>query len=82
MIYTKDERFLLRLYEMAVARGDPKTPLNREEVGASIKQSMRTVRTICVLLAQANFIEKESDDKVYLTDHGIKLVKQLLAQKK
>lgn len=77
MIYTKDERFMLRLYEMAVASGNPKAPLNKYKVGESITLSIRTVRTICTLLAQANFIKNENDDEVYLTDHGLKLIKQL-----
>jgi Mn-dependent DtxR family transcriptional regulator len=74
---TKDERYLLRLYEMANEFKDPKTPLNREAVGKTIGLSPKAVKTICTLLAQANFIKKYSADEIYLTDHGIHLAQQL-----
>ncbi len=74
---TKDERFLLRLYEMARECDDPKTPLNRDAVGKTIGLSPKASKTICNLLAQANFIRKYNHDEIYLTDQGIQLAKQL-----
>ncbi len=74
---TKDERFLLRLYDMACEYNDPTTPLNLDSVGRTIGLSPKASKTICNLLAQANFIRKESEDEIYLTDQGIQLVKQL-----
>lgn len=74
---TKDEQFLLRHYEMALELGNPEMPLNREAVGRTIGLSPKTTKTICALLAQANFIRKYSDDEITLTPHGINLAKNL-----
>jgi len=74
---TKDERYILKLYDMATERGDPMSTLNRNDVGASIGFSPKVVKTICVLLGQANFIRKESADEISLTRHGISLVEDL-----
>jgi len=74
---TKDERYLLRFYDMALEQGDPQTPLNRNDVGASIGFSPKVVKTICTLLGQANFIRKEGSNDISLTENGIRLAEEL-----
>ncbi len=79
---TKDEQFLVKLYELALKAGDEKTPINRYTVGKAIGQNDKGINAITVLLAQANFIKKgEEENTFYLTDNGIHLVKQLIPKK-
>jgi hypothetical protein len=77
---TKDELFLLKLYEMALKAGDEKTPFDRLSVGRAIGQNDRGTYVITRDLAQANFVKKAGEDAVCLTDHGLRLVAQLKQQ--
>lgn len=74
---TKDELFLLKLHEIASARGDFDTEVDRYEIGRAIGQNTKGVDTITKHLAQANFVRKGEGDSVYLTQHGLWLVGQL-----
>ena len=74
---TKDERFMMRLYEEAAKRGDMDEPLDRYVIGSLIGIQPKAVDTICNLLAQANFIKKHSKNDVSITPHGMKLVENL-----
>lgn len=78
---TKDEKFMLALYNEALKTDSMETPFNRFEIGHKIGLHPRGVDTICTLLLQANFIKKESKEEVYITEHGIKLVNSLLSDK-
>lgn len=77
---TKDESFLLKLYEIAMQRGDPQTPVDRFEIGRAIGQNDRGANIIARDLAQANFVKKGEEDAVYLTDNGLRLVHTLLGE--
>lgn len=74
---TKDENYMLSLYEEVEKLGDLESPIDRYEVGKAANIHPKGVDTICKLLIQANFIKKSGEDEVYLTPHGIKLVQQL-----
>jgi len=74
---TKDENFILTLYEVAEKAGDLESVLDRYQVGITAHLSERAVDTICKLLIQANFIKKAAENEIYLTPHGIKLVEKL-----
>jgi Mn-dependent DtxR family transcriptional regulator len=74
---TKDELFLLKLYEMATALGSPEEEVDRYVIGRAIGQNDHGVDTIIKHLAQANFVKKSSGDALYLTPHGLKLVEEL-----
>lgn len=74
---TKDENFILSLYEQAEKAGDLEGPIDRYQAGLAASIHPKGVDTICRLLIQANFIKKASEDEVYLTPHGINLVQQL-----
>jgi len=74
---TKDERYILKLYDMAIDQGDPMTTMNRNDVGATIGFSPKVVKTICTLLGQANFIRKEGPDEISLTQQGVALAEDL-----
>ena len=75
---TKDESFLLKLYELAVKKGDEKIAIDRLEVGRAIGQNDKGAIVIARDLAQANFIKKGDGQSVSLTDHGLRLVQKLL----
>lgn len=74
---TKDELYLIKLYELASALGDPQAEIDRLEVSRAIGQNDRGGIVIARDLAQANFIKKGEGETVYLTDHGLRLVRTL-----
>ena len=78
---TKDELFLMKLYELASIAGDPQQEIDRYVVGKAIGQNDRGINAMSVLLAKANFIKKGQDTAFYLTDNGLKLVQQLLSER-
>lgn len=75
---TKDEQFLVCLYEEALKTGDLDTIFDRYAIGALIGLQAKAVETICVLLMKTNFIKKEGDVEVSLTPHGLKLVQKII----
>lgn len=74
---TKDELFLVKLYQMAVALGNPYQEVDRYVIGRAIGQNDKGIDTIARLLAQANFVKKGTGTSVFLTDHGLKLAQNL-----
>ena len=77
---TKDELFLLKLFELTSKLDDPQTAIDRFEIGRAIGQNDKGANVIARDLAQANFIKKGEGDAVYLTDHGLWLVNSLKDQ--
>lgn len=78
---TKDELFLVKLYEMAREQGDHYAPFDRFQIARAIGQNDRGGNVIARDLAQANFVKKADGDEVRLTDHGLKLVRMLLNER-
>lgn len=78
--HTKDERFLLALYEEATKLGDPYEPIDRYFIGNKIGMHDRGTEVTCRNLAQTNFIKKEDDKRVSLTPHGERLVLRILEE--
>ena len=68
--HTPDERFLIKLFEIAQKKGDPFQTIETKHVAFAISQKETAVKNIIKLLAQANFIKKVSDTSVRLTQHG------------
>lgn len=79
---TKDEMFLLKVFEMASSLGSPEREVSSREVTRLIGQNERGGKVIARDLAQANFIKNGEEDRVYLTDHGLLLVEQLLTERR
>lgn len=78
---TKDELFLLKLYELASLKGDPtEEEIDRFTIGRAIGQNDRGANVIARDLAQANFVKKGEGDAVYLTKQGIRLIQTLLEE--
>jgi Mn-dependent DtxR family transcriptional regulator len=77
---TTEERFLFRLYEMAIKAGDPYHPVNRYDVGNSLGLTSRVVDPMCKMFLRVNFIKKISETDISLTPHGEVLAKSFLKQ--
>ncbi len=75
--WTRDEFFLIKLYEEASKLGDETHVVDRYVVGKAIGQNDKSVDNMVRMLAQANFIKKDEGTFIYLTASGIALVKEL-----
>ena len=69
---TKDELFLLKLYEMASRSGDETAPVDRYKIGKAIGQNDKGIDNMVNLLALTNFIKKREGSTVYLTPDGLR----------
>ena len=76
--HTKDEKYLIALYEMTQETGT--IYFDKYEVGLRAHLQPKGVNAISVLLAQANFIKKGEENLIMLTPHGEKLVLRLLEE--
>ncbi len=79
---TKDESFMLRLYEEAAKHSEMNQPIDRYHIGSLVGLQSKAVDTICNLLAQANFIKKYGKTEISITPHGMKLVDSLREKKR
>jgi len=75
---TKDERFLVTLYETAEREGDVFTPINRHKIAKMIGLQERATYTITRSLLQTNFIKKSGEIDVFLTPNGERIVLGIL----
>ncbi len=78
---TKDELFLIKLHEMAMAQLDLQREIDQYVIGRAIGQNDKGVNTIVNLLAQANFVKKCGDNLVHITSNGVRLVEHLLVER-
>ena len=67
---TPDERFLMQLYQTALALGDPFSEISYPEIAASLGIKEIALKSIIRDLAQANFLKKVGDRTVQLTERG------------
>lgn len=77
---TKDELFVIRLYEACKRAGDLEGRFDKYEIGKQAGINPKAVDAITKLLVQANFIRKSGELDVYLTPHGEKLALRLLGE--
>jgi hypothetical protein len=77
---TKDENFILSLYEEAKKTGDVEQPIDRYQAGKHAGLNPKAVDAICKLLIQANFIRKSGEVEIYLTSNGELLIERLLIE--
>ncbi|MBA3815125.1 MAG: hypothetical protein H0X29_01110 [Parachlamydiaceae bacterium] len=78
--HTKDESFVISLYEEAAATGNLETPIDRYQAGKRAGISPKGVDTICRLIIQANFVRKVGESEIHFTPHGISLAEKLIAE--
>lgn len=74
---TKEEKFLMAVYETALAAGDPFAEVDRYTTGQQIGLHPRGINTICNQLAQANFIRKRGETLITITNNGLELFQDL-----
>jgi len=67
---TPDEKFLIRLYQVALANGNPCSPIDFPSVARSLGLKEIAIKNIIKHLAQANFLKKIDDTTLALTDLG------------
>lgn len=67
---TPDERFLLKLYQTAMENGDPHMPIDFRGIAKALGQKETAIKNIIKHLAQANFLKKNDDTTVFLTERG------------
>jgi hypothetical protein len=79
---TKDELFVLKLFELATAKGDATEEIDSYVVGRAIGQNDRGIYNIVKHLAQANFIKKGDENAIFLTPQGLALVEHLQETKR
>lgn len=77
---TKDERYVLSLFEMATEMGDLGSNLNKYAAGDRIGIHEKSVNNISKLLIQANFIKKIGEEEVVFTKRGLELAEKLSNQ--
>jgi len=80
MSKTKDEKFVICLYETALASGDVYGTFSRYEIGDRAHLHPKGVDTICKLLLQANFIKKAGEEEIFLTKNGEALALRILCE--
>jgi hypothetical protein len=78
--YTKDEQFLIKLYEEARKMGDPFQEMDCYQIGQLVGQNDRSVDNIVRMLAQTNFLKKGNGNFIYATRNGESLINELLDQ--
>jgi hypothetical protein len=72
---SKEERFLLKLHELAEASGDPENEVDRYEVGSAIGVNPKGTDHSVQMLTKNNFIKKSEDNLIYLTPLGCSFLK-------
>lgn len=73
---TKDESFLIKLYEQAKDQGDLGLEINYYSIGEKMVLTEKVIKNIVRDLAQANFIKKVDQDTITLTQNGINLAQK------
>lgn len=68
---TKDENFLLKLYEHADGEGDLHLEVDFIDFGRKLSENDRTIKNIVKELAHANFVKKIDNQTIKLTQNGI-----------
>lgn len=74
MSKTIDERFMIKLYELSMAKGDPFQVISIKRVTNEIHQKETAIKNVVKMLGQANFIKKIGDTEVKLTQQGLNFV--------
>jgi len=74
---TKEENYLIKLYQLSLTLGSPWEEVDRYAVGQAIGQNNRSVDNIVTILAKTNFIKKGEGNAIYLTEQGKSLIDAL-----
>jgi len=77
---SKEELFILHLYEKALATGDPENEVDRYVVGNLVGEHTKGADNTVQWLTKNNFIKRGERSKIYLTSLGISLAKELQSE--
>jgi Mn-dependent DtxR family transcriptional regulator len=77
MSLTKDERYIIKLYEDALKDGNPLNLKDRYKIGEFFGLSDKVVKGMVKVLQQANFVKLVDEKGIHLTPHGVNLAKKL-----
>jgi len=77
---TKEEKYILAVYDTAVGLGDPEAVVDRYMVGNKIGIQGTSVDNICNQLLQANFLKKKGVSEISLSSKGEGLIETLLQE--
>ena len=73
---TADEKFLLKIYEIAMRNKDPFSEVDILTVGMEIGEKGKKIANIVRLLCNCNFVKKVGES-IVLTQKGVNLAKKL-----
>lgn len=74
---TKEERYLIKAYDLAKELGDPEEEVDRYYVGKKLGFHDKAVDNIVKTLKRPNFIRQGEDSNIYLTAQGLALVESM-----
>ena len=75
---TREERFLIALYDLAAASGDRYNPVMIGAAGRAVGiVQLKTVVTMVKGLVRGNFLRRIGKDEIHLTSFGAKFVEDL-----
>ncbi len=77
---TKEEKFLIKLHDLASRKGDAFSPIDCHLVGKELGLGVPSTKNIVKVLAMSHLIKKSGDKKVHLTDNGHVLINQLKSE--
>jgi hypothetical protein len=75
---SKEEQFLLKLYEFASAKGDPQHQLDRYVVGAAVGERTKGVNHTVQILTKNGLLKKTDEKLIQLTQSGVQFVREYL----
>lgn len=75
---TPDERFLKKLYEMALEKGDLFEEIDAFVAARAVSLKETALKNIVKHLAQANFVKKGQGSFISLTKNGCQFVEEYL----
>ena len=76
MRLTKEEKFLIKFYDLAKEKGDLYEEISVNEVAKATGMKEKALSVTMRMLSQANFVKKYSKDVYALTSHGINTVEE------
>ena len=75
---SKEEHFLLKLYEFALAKGDSQNEIDRYVVGEAVGERTRGTDHTVQILTKNGLLKKTDEKLIHLTDFGVRFVKEHL----
>lgn len=76
---SKEEMFVLKLYELAMKTGDPENEVDRYAVGKLVGEHTKGADHTVQLLTKNGFTKRGDGSLVYLTKGGVALAQELIS---